>query len=221
MTMKSINLTLPLIMTYPYFPFIRPCINPTHFKLVCCHFWCILFSYSLLHYIVLWFIMINKTLTVYVYIYRISFSLRCTIFHHRLSPLLSSFEHSHLFSRSKAVRRRVSPFQVWMCLGWNGTWGCGTSSPSKETDGITENDQLVILRRLRFHFLRRGEVCHGIWLTLVTFIMSMSLRVKTCGLKSFWRRCRSCFMNRPKLINWHIRRMPIDTLPQNMYVNRC
>ena len=109
-----------------YFPFIRPCINSTHFKLVCCQFWCILLYYSLLHYIVLWCIMIQKTLTVcvcmylYIYIYRTSFSQRCTIFHHRLSPLLSSLEHSHLSSRSKAVRRRVSLFQVWMCLGWNG-----------------------------------------------------------------------------------------------------
>ena len=89
MTMKSINLTLPLIMTYPYFPFIRPCINPTHFKLVCCHFWCILFSYSLLHYIVLWFIMINKTLTVYVYIY-ISYIFFTALYHIPSSSIATS-----------------------------------------------------------------------------------------------------------------------------------
>ena len=105
MTMKSINLTLPLIMTYPYFPFIRPCINPTHFKLVCCHFWCILFSYSLLHYIVLWFIMINKTLTVYVYIY-IVYLFHCVVPYSII--VYRHFSHPSNIPISSAGRRQFA-----------------------------------------------------------------------------------------------------------------
>ena len=157
-------------------------------------------SYFPIVYIVLWFIMINKTLTVYIYIYIVHL-FHCVVPYSII--VYRHFSHPSNIPISSAGRRQFA--------GESPSFKFGCASVETEPGAVEpqvlqkrpmESQKMV---SLSFYgdccsIFSEGVKCAmAIWLTLVTFIMSMSLRVKTCGLKSFWRRCRSCFMNRPKL----------------------
>lgn len=212
MTMKSINLTLPLIISYPYFPFIRPCINSTHFKLVCCHFWCILFSYSL--YSIMIYYDKQNTYCIYIYISYIFF----TALYHipsssiATSLILRTFPSLQQVEGSSPASLPLSSLDVPRLKRNLGLWN------------------LKSFKRDRWNH-RRWSACHFTEIAVPFSPKGWSVPWQFGWLLSRLS-CQCLYVSRPVGWNhsgaaaapaswtdqsWHIRRMPIDTLPQNMY----
>lgn len=171
-------------------------------------------SYFPIVYIVLWFIMINKTLTVYIYISYIFF----TALYHipsssiATSLILRTFPSLQQVEGSSPASLPLSSLDVPRLKRNLGLWN------------------LKSFKRDRWNH-RRWSACHFTEIAVPFSPKGWSVPWQFGWLLSRLS-CQCLYVSRPVGWNhsgaaaapaswtdqsWHIRRMPIDTLPQNMY----